>query len=143
MSSPLSHLRVVEMATAIQGPAAGVFLSDMDAEVIKVEPPRGEANRYYRRVNNTLPPEALGPQFVAMNRGKQSVCLDIHTELGQQAVQRLVARADVFLSNFREKALSRIGLAYDDVKLLNPQIVYAHATGYGPLGPDAHAVFHK
>ena len=72
MSSPLSHLRVVEMATAIQGPAAGLFLRDMGAEVIKVEPPVGEVNRYYRGANNTLPQEALGSQFISMNRGKQS-----------------------------------------------------------------------
>ena len=137
MSSPLSHLRVVEMATAIQGPAAGLFLSDMGAEVIKVEPPLGDVNRYFRGVNNSLPPQAHGSQFVAMNRGKQSVCLDIHTESGLQAVQRLLARTDVFLSNFRESALGRMGLAYENVKQLNPQIIYAHVNGYGPLGPDA------
>ena len=134
MSSPLSHLRVVEMATAIQGPAAGLFLRDMGAEVIKVEPPVGEVNRYYRGANNTLPQEALGSQFISMNRGKQSVCLDIHTELGLLAVQRLIARADVFLSNFRETALSRMGLAYADMKSLNSQIVYAHVNGFGPEG---------
>ena len=59
MSSPLSHLKVVEMATAIQGPAAGLFLSDMGAEVIKVEPPLGDVNRYFRGVNNTLPHRLL------------------------------------------------------------------------------------
>jgi crotonobetainyl-CoA:carnitine CoA-transferase CaiB-like acyl-CoA transferase len=137
MSTPLGHLRVVEMATAIQGPAAGMYLSDMGAEVIKVEPPWGEMNRYFRGANNTLPPEVLGSQFVAMNRGKRSVCLDIHTELGLRAVQRLVAGADVFLSNYREKALVKMGLGYDEVKSLNPGIIYGHVNGFGPRGPDA------
>ena len=137
MPGPLSHLRVVEMAAAIQGPAAGLFLSDMGAEVIKVESPLGEANRRYRGAGNTLSAEAPGSQFVAMNRGKQSVCLDIHTELGLQAIHRMIARADVFLSNFREKALVRMGLDYDKVKSLNPGIIYAHVNGFGPLGPDA------
>ena len=137
MSGPLGHLRVVEMATAIQGPAAGMFLSDMGAEVIKVEPPWGEVSRYYRGANNSLPPEALGSQFVAMNRGKQSVCLDIHTELGLRAVHRLLASTDVFVSNFRETALVKMGLGYAEVKALNPKIIYGHVSGYGPRGPDA------
>lgn len=137
MSGPLSHLVVVEMATAIQGPAAALFLQDMGAEVIKIEPPMGEVNRYHRGVNNTLPPEAPGSQFISMNRGKKSVCLDIHTELGLKTVHRLIARADVFLSNFREEALLRIGVGYEAVRALNANIIYAHASGYGAAGPDA------
>lgn len=137
MSGPLSHIHVLEMATAIQGPAAGLFLRDMGAEVIKIEPPMGEVNRYHRGVNNNLPPEAPGSQFIAMNRGKKSVCLDIHTELGLQTVHRLIARSDVFLSNFRTTGLARMGLAYEDVRAINPNLIYAHADGYGALGPDA------
>ena len=137
MSGPLGHLLVVEMATAIQGPAASLFLRDMGAEVIKIEPPMGEVNRYHRGVNNTLPPEAPGSQFISMNRGKKSVCLDIHSELGLKTVQRLIARADVFLSNFREPALARMGVSYEAVRKINPSLIYAHVNGYGAKGPDA------
>lgn len=137
MSGPLSHLKVVEMTIAIQGPGAGLFLRDMGAEVIKVEPPLGDASRYHRGVNNDLPKEALGSQFVAMNRGKRSVCLDAHSDLGREAVRRLLAEADVFLTNYRAPALTRMGLDFEEIHELNPRLVYARVNGFGPLGPDA------
>lgn len=137
MPGPLGHIKVVEMAIAIQGPAAGLYLRDMGAEVIKVEPPIGDLSRYHRGVNNDLPAEALGSQFIAMNRGKKSVCLDIHTPLGQETVKRLLREADVFLSNFRAPALEKMGLGYRQVKAMNPRLIYATVNGFGPLGPDA------
>jgi len=137
VSGPLDHIKVVEMALAIQGPAAGLYLRDMGADVIKVEPPLGDMSRYFRGVNNNLPNEAVGSQFIAMNRGKKSVCLDIHTPLGREAVKRMLKEADVFLSNYRESALSRMGLGYEDAKALNPKRIYATVNGYGPQGPQA------
>lgn len=137
MPGPLSHIRVVEMAVAIQGPAAALYLRDMGADVIKIETPIGDVNRYHRGANNELPAQALGSQFVAMNRGKKSVCLDIHTTLGLKAVHRLISEADVFLSNFREAALVKMGLDYAEVHKLNPQLIYGQVNGFGPLGPDA------
>ena len=73
MPGALEGIRVVELAIAIQGPAAGLYFANMGAEVIKVEPPFGDASRYHRGVNNTLPEEAPGSQFLAMNKGKRSV----------------------------------------------------------------------
>ena len=137
MSGPLSHIRVVEMGAAIQGPAAGLYLRDMGAEVIKIEPPMGDSNRRLRGANNDLPAEAFGSQFVAMNRGKKSVCLDIHTELGLKAVLALIGRADIFLSNYRESALIRMGLAYETLSANNPSLIYALGNGFGPRGPEA------
>ena len=137
MAGPLSHLKVIEMTIAIQGPAAGLFLGDMGADVIKVEPPEGDLSRYHRGVNNTLPPEALGAQFVCANRGKRSLSVDVHTELGRAAVHRLIEDADVFLSNYRTPALQRMGLDYGTLRKLNPKLVYAHVNGFGPNGPDA------
>ncbi|MDP7575464.1 MAG: CoA transferase, partial [Pseudomonadales bacterium] len=90
MPGPLSHIKVLEMTLAIQGPAAGVYLRDMGADVIKVEPPLGDASRYSRGINNDLPLEAPGSQFVSMNRGKKSVCLDAHTPLGLEAVKAML-----------------------------------------------------
>jgi crotonobetainyl-CoA:carnitine CoA-transferase CaiB-like acyl-CoA transferase len=137
MTGPLSHLRVVEMTIAIQGPGAGLYLRDMGAEVIKVEPPIGDLSRYYRATNNFLPEEALGSQFVSMNRGKSSVCVDIYSEQGMEAVKRLIASADVFLSNYRQIALDRMGLSYEVVRAINPKMIYAVANGFGPDCPDA------
>ncbi len=137
MPEPLSGIRVVEMAVALQGPAAALFLGDMGAEVIKVEPPVGDGSRYYRGVNNTLPPEAQGSQFIAANRGKKSVTLDAHSEVGREALLRLLDSADVFLSNFRQEALDRMGLSYDVLRERNPRLIYALANGFGSQGPDA------
>ncbi|MDP6361524.1 MAG: CoA transferase, partial [Planctomycetota bacterium] len=105
MSGPLSHLVAIEMTLAIQGPGAGLYLRDMGADVIKVEPPLGDGSRYSRGINNELPLDTPGSQFVSMNRGKRSVCLDIHTPLGLTAVKAMLKDADIFLSNYRTPAL--------------------------------------
>lgn len=137
MSGPLAGLRVVELAVAIQGPAAGLHFANMGADVVKVEPPFGDANRYGRGANNSLPDEVPGTQFVAMNKGKRSVTLDMHTELGREAMHRLLAGADVFLSNYRGSALTRMGLNPRQLTETYPQLVVGHANGFGPRGKDA------
>jgi len=125
----------VELTIAVQGPAAGGFLSDMGADVIKVEPPTGDPNRWYRGANNDLPWESVGTQFIGASHGKRSLCVDIHTELGLNVVDRLIDTADVFLSNFRAPALERIGMGYERLSHRNPALVYAVANGFGPDGP--------
>lgn len=137
MSEPLTGIRVVEMTIAVQGPAAGLYLRDMGAEVIKVEPPIGDPNRYGRNVDNATPEGTLGPQFVAVNRGKRSVCLDMSTDLGKQAVHALLANADVFLTNYREDALERMGLGWQALHARYPRLIHASVNGFGPKGPDA------
>ena len=137
MPQPLSGYRVVEMGTAIQGPAAGVYLSDMGADVVKVEPPIGDASRFHRGVGNQTPPDTPGAMFIAGNRGKRSVCVDIHTDTGRNVVRGLIARADVFMSNYRAPFLKRMGLDYDALAPSHPDLVYAVVNGFGPLGPDA------
>ena len=131
----LEGIRVVELTIAVQGPAAGGFLSDMGADVIKVEPPVGDANRWYRGANNDLPYESVGTQFIGASHGKRSVCVDIHTEIGLELVDKLVDTADVFLSNYREPALERMGMGYERLSARNPGLVYAVANGFGPDGP--------
>jgi crotonobetainyl-CoA:carnitine CoA-transferase CaiB-like acyl-CoA transferase len=137
MAEPLTGFRIGEMTIAVQGPAAGVFLADMGAEVIKVEPPLGDPSRYGRGVGNDTPPGTLGPQFVACNRGKRSVCVDLTTELGQRALHALLAEADVFMTNYRASALERLGLGHDALRARYPSLVYASVNGFGPQGPDA------
>lgn len=137
MSGPLAGIRVVELAIAIQGPAAGLHFANMGADVVKVEPPFGDASRYGKGVNNVLPEEVPGSQFIAMNKGKRSVVLDIHTELGIEAMRRLLARADVFISNYRSEALTRMGLDTRELVETYPRLVVGHANGFGPRGEEA------
>ena len=137
MTEPLTGILVVEMTIAVQGPAAGLYLRDMGAEVIKVEPPIGDPNRYGRNIDNPTPAGTLGPQFVAVNRGKRSVCLDMSTELGRRALHGLLADADVFLSNYREDALVRMGLGWDALHTKYPRLIHATVSGFGPKGRDS------
>ncbi len=137
MTEPLTGIRVVDMTLAVQGPAAALYLRDMGADVIKVEPPIGDPSRYGRGHDNATPEGTLGPQFVAVNRGKRSVCIDMSTELGRRAVNALIDTADVFITNYRESALQRMGLGYDALHARLPRLIYASVNGFGPHGPDA------
>ena len=137
MSEPLSGIKVIELTIAVQGPAAGLYLADMGAEVIKVEPPLGDASRYGRGRQNELPVSDMGPQYVAVNRGKRSVCMDVGTDAGLAAMHALLADADVFFTNYRRPALAKLGLSYDDLHERYPNLVYGLVTGFGPEGEDA------
>ena len=134
---PLEGYTVVEMTIAVQGPAAGLYLRDMGAEVIKVEPPIGDPSRYGRGRGNETPAGTMGAQYAAVNRGKRSICLDASTETGLRAVHALLAEADVFLTNYRAAALDALGLGYAALHARYPALVYASVNGFGPLGPDS------
>ena len=86
MPEPLEGITVIEMTIAVQGPAAALYLRDMGAEVIRIEPPIGDGTRYLNGRQNERQEGSMGSQFVAVNRGKRSVCLDIHSDLGFKAV---------------------------------------------------------
>ena len=137
MEEPLSGYTVVELAIAVQGPAAGLYLRDMGAEVVKVEPPTGDASRHGRNRNNSLPQGTIGAQFVAVNRGKRSVCLDLTTDPGMTAFHALIVNADVFLTNYRQPALEKLGLDYETLHAKCPDLVYGSVNGFGPVGEDA------
>jgi crotonobetainyl-CoA:carnitine CoA-transferase CaiB-like acyl-CoA transferase len=134
---PLTGITVVDMTVAIQGPHAAAYLADMGAEVVKVERPGGELNRYVHGPGFAPPSDVMGTQYVAMNRGKRGIAIDVHSPIGREVMQRLVARADVFVTNYRREALERMGLGYQQLAAGNPRLVYARVSGFGPLGPDA------
>ncbi len=134
---PLHGITVVEMTIAVQGPAAALYLRDMGAEVIKVEPPLGDPSRYGRGRGNELTPSDMGPQFAAVNRGKRSVCVDLSTDPGLRALHELLADADVFLTNYRASALAKYSLTFDDLHARYPRLIHASVNGFGPIGPDA------
>ena len=137
MPEPLDGITVIEMTIAVQGPAAGLYLRDMGAQVIKVEPPLGDGSRYTRGRQNETPDDTIAPQYVAVNRGKRSVCIDLKTDVGAKVIQSLLATADVFLTNYREAALQNLNLGYDQLHQQFPNLIYASVNGFGPKGPDA------
>jgi crotonobetainyl-CoA:carnitine CoA-transferase CaiB-like acyl-CoA transferase len=137
MTEPLEGYTVLELAVAVQGPAAGLYLRDMGAEVLKVEPPFGDSSRHGRARNNEMPEGTFGPQFVAVNRGKRSLCIDLTTELGIKALHGLLELSDVVLTNYRAPALKKLGLDYETLHERYPDLIYASVNGFGPVGPDS------
>ena len=132
----LSGLRVVEMGFWVAGPAAAGLMADWGADVVKIEPPRGDPMRqFYRALAGVELPSC--PGFDLDNRGKRSVALDLAEPDAREAARALVLGADVFITNYRRDALSRLGLDYESLAAENPRLVYGHVTGYGQDGPDA------
>ena len=133
---PLAGIRVVEVTTAVQGPAAGQYLRDMGAEVIKVEGPIGDGNRHGLGVQNSLPRIGMGTQFVSVNMGKRSLSLDLKHPESIEVVLRLLETADIFLGNFTQRALDVLGLSYKAVQARNAKIIYAcSGQRFRPSGP--------
>lgn len=132
----LEGIRVVELGVWVAGPATGGILADWGADVIKVESPSGDPMRGFFRlaIGSDVP---HNPPFDLDNRGKKSVVLDLATGAGREAFERLLATADVFVTNMRPAALARLGLGHEEVRERHPRLVYASVTGYGLEGEDA------
>lgn len=133
----LQGIRVLEVASWIAAPAAAACLADMGAEVIKVEPPEGDAWRNFRVESlGFSKPFAHNYLFELDNRGKRSITLDLREESGQEALHRLTATADVFLTNLVAGRRERYGLTYARLAEQNRRLIYAAVSGYGEQGPD-------
>lgn len=126
---PLDGMRVIEASSYLAGPFAAMILSDLGAEVIKVEPPQGDP---YRNVGTDR--RGTGILFVNSNRGKKSIAVDLKTEDGLARFKKLLATADVYIENMRPHVAEKLGLGYDVVEALNPKLVRVTVTGYGPDG---------
>src|SRR5258708_4191499 len=131
----LSGVRVVELAHWMGGPAAGGMFADWGAEVIKIEPPGGDP---MRRLFGTfgLNPDAPNGAFLAANRGKRSIEIEVKTPAGREVLDRLLEGADVLLTNLRPSALERLALTPAVVKASHPRLIYCSVTAYGWGGPD-------
>jgi crotonobetainyl-CoA:carnitine CoA-transferase CaiB-like acyl-CoA transferase len=135
MTGPLDGIRVVELGVWVAGPGAAGILADWGADVVKIEPPAGDPARGFQRMlGGDLD---VNPVFELDNRGKRGIALDLSTERGLDVAHRLLAGADVFVTNVRPAALGRLGLGPDDALARHPRLVYAIITGYGLDGPDA------
>lgn len=133
-SGPLDGVKVLECCQVMAGPTCGMLLADLGADVVKVEKlPGGDDTRSYDK------PQVRGESaaFLAMNRNKRSIALDLKRPEGQAVLKTLAGGADVLVENFRKGTMERFGLGYDALKETNPGLVYCAITGYGRTGPYA------
>ena len=128
---PLAGVKVLDYTQIMAGPFCGMLLADMGADVIKVEKPGGDDSR------RMAPPfvEGESAAFLAINRNKRGIVLDLKIDGARQALHRMVAASDVLIQNFRRGTLEKFGLGYEDTRELNPALIYCHITGFGATGP--------
>jgi crotonobetainyl-CoA:carnitine CoA-transferase CaiB-like acyl-CoA transferase len=133
---PLDGIRVVELGVWVAGPACAGVMADWGADVVKVEPLVGDPMRGVFAAAAGAGADVPNPPFDLDNRGKRSMAVDLRTPEGRDAVERLLARADVFVTNVRPDALARLGLDHETLLARHERLVYASVTGYGLGGPD-------
>jgi len=134
---PLADLLVLDFTTLLPGPLASLMLAEAGAEVIKIERPGGEDMRRF-------PPFKDGESaaFAMLNRGKRGLTLDLKSEADRARLKPLIGRADIVIEQFRPGVMARLGLGYEDMRAINPRIIYCAISGYGQDGPRAHEAGH-
>ena len=132
--APLAGVRIIDLTSNMSGPLATMVLADQGADVIKVEPPAGDAIRSVGTGHG-----GMSAYFANNNRGKRSIAIDLSTEAGRDIVRRLAAEADVFAQNFRPGVIERLGLDAGSLMAANPRLIYASISGFGSAGPLAGA----
>ena len=132
---PLAGVRVLDISQVMAGPFACMLLADMGADVIKIEPP-GTGDQTRGAMGFKMKgPDSLG--FLNMNRNKRSVVLNLKSEAGRTLLLRLAKDADILVENYRPGAMKRLGLGYEDIKAVNPRLIYTSISGFGQTGPWA------
>jgi len=134
---PLAGIRVLELSTVLAGPYSGMVLADLGADVIKVEPPDGDATRGYGPPWVEAGDERVAAYFLAVNRNKRSMRVDLRQPRGQEVFGRLLERSDVLIENHRPGGLAKLGFDEAHLAEINPRLVHLAITGYGADGPDA------
>ena len=139
MSGPLAHVRVLDLSRIMAAPWAGQVLADLGADVIKVERPgAGDDTRAwgppFLKDRDGKETREAG-YFLSVNRGKRSITVNLEKPQGQDIVRRLAAASDILLENYKVGTLSRFGLGYEDLRKLNPRLIYCSVTGFGQSGP--------
>lgn len=133
MSGPLDGVRVLDLTTVVMGPYATQILADFGADVVKVEPPEGDVMRH----NAPMRSRGMGHIFLNANRNKRSIVLDLKQPAARAACLALAKTADVLVYNIRPQAMARLGLSYEEVRAVNPKIIYVGGFGYSQRGPYA------
>ncbi len=132
MTAPLEGVRIVEMTSVVLGPYACQILGDLGADIVKIEPPAGDTNRNlgpYRKHRD------MASLFINCNRNKRSLVLNLKSVNGREAALKIIEEADVVIHNFRPGAMERLGLDYEAVKAVNPEVIYCATYGYSKQGP--------
>ena len=131
MSGPFKGIRVLELTSTVSGPFAGMMLADQGADVIKIEPPGiGDLARFMGTVK-----DGMGAMFSTLNRNKKCICLDFKNTEDLQVLMSLVATADVLIENYRPGIVKKLGIDYDSMKKIKPDLIYCSISGYGQSGP--------
>lgn len=132
MTAPLHGVKIVEMTSVVLGPYACQMLGDLGADIIKIEPPAGDTNRNLGPYRTHKDMSSL---FMNCNRNKRSLVLDLKSDRGKAAALKIIESADIVVHNFRPGAMERLGLDYEQVRKVNPQIIYCATYGYSKKGP--------
>ncbi len=130
--SPLAGIRVLDMSRVLAGPFAGRILSDLGAEVVKLEPPEGDVTRNWGRVR-----AGLAGYYTQQNVGKRNVSIDLSAEGGPELVRQLATRCHILIENFRPGVMARYGIGFDDLLAVNPSLVMLSISGFGQDGPES------
>ena len=134
MGKPFEGIKVLDLTRALAGPFCTLILSDLGAEVIKVEIPKfGDDARQYGPFKNDQ-----GLYFLSLNRAKKSITLNLKAEEGKIILKDLVKDFDILVENYRPGTMEKLGIGYDVLKEINPRLIYAASSGFGHTGPDSH-----
>ena len=130
---PLSGIKIADFTQLYQGPLATQVLSDMGAEIIKIEPPKGDFFRNWAIGDKYINGESIS--FMSVNRNKRSIVLDLKQENGIKVAKEIIKNADVVIENFRPGVMQRLGLGFEKLQEINPRVIYCASSGYGTSGP--------
>ncbi|MFV2090850.1 MAG: CoA transferase, partial [Pseudomonadales bacterium] len=130
---PLAHLKVLDFSRVLAGPFASRMLSDLGADVVKIEPPDGDVTRLWGRVKGGIP-----GYFHQQNAGKRNLCINLRAEGSLALTQALVRCADILIENYRPDVMPRLGLGYEALKEINPRLIMLSISGFGHGGPESH-----
>ena len=134
MTGPLEGVKIIDLTSMISGPMGAMILADQGAEVIKVEPLGGEQLRHM-----AAPYKGVNAPFYSCNRGKKSLAIDLKSAEGKEVLIKLIKESDVFMQNFRPGTTDRMGFGYDELKKINPNLIYLSISGFGNKGPYAQS----
>ena len=134
MTGPLEGVKIIDLTSMISGPMGAMILADQGAEVIKVEPLGGEQLRHM-----AAPFNGVNAPFYSCNRGKKSLAIDLKSAEGKEVLIKLIKESDVFMQNFRPGTTDRMGFGYDELKKINPNLIYLSISGFGNKGPYAQS----
>src|SRR3972149_2647078 len=132
MRLALEGIRVMDLSRVVSGPYCTMMLADMGAEVIKIEEPgRGDESRGYAPIL----PSGESSDFISLNRNKKSITVNLKSAGGKEIVRRLARVSDILVENFQVGDMDRLGLGYEELRRINPRLIYCGISGYGEVGP--------